>query len=491
MSTASRFLSLMKERGVFPDIVTYNTLLGGWVRSGKLEEARKVFDEMPRLSLAPNSITYSMMIKGYVTKNEVEEALKLYGEMVDKGIRPTEQTYTALLPGLCGEARRLEEAKKLLAEMAERKIALRDLSVSLKLVSGLCDAGLLDEALQTVKTMEIALSSGPNLSHYNVLIESLCREDKFDRAVEVVDEIMEKGLLLDPRSSSSSSSFTAYYPMIEFMCKNGLSRKAEALLRQLMKKGVEDAAVFNALILGHSAENSPELAAAILVIANRRGIAVEGGSYGAMAESFLLRGEAAEAKAMLDGMMEHGLLPSAQLFKSVMEALLRDGRIQTASRLMRSMVERGVHLGENLVDLAQEILEALLVRGHVEEAIGRIELLRMNECSPDVNKLLLVLCEKRKVLMAAKVAEFGLEHDCEIEFSTYDRVLEALREEGKTMKAYTLLHKLKKKGGVVNEKGCRVLIKGLVDEGKVEQADALYRLIFGGNAAKKREEACS
>ncbi|XP_078442939.1 tetratricopeptide repeat (TPR)-like superfamily protein [Wolffia australiana] len=503
MATAARFFSAAKDRGVSPDAVTYNTLLGGWVRCGKLGDAQKVFEEMAQAGLAPNSISYSLLIKGCVVAGELEAALQLYAKMGDKGIRPTEQTYAALLPGLCVEPGRLGEAKRLLDEMAERRIPLRGAaSAVLRLISGLCEAGRSDEALQVLQTAEEGLQARPMLAHCDVLIKSLCAEGRQARAADLARQIVERGLILDPRSSgsiltgdngdggSSSSSSTsppsssslglspgAYIPVIEHLCGNGSTKEAEALFRHLMKRGADDGAAFSALIRGHSAEGAPEAATDMLSIAGRRGIAVEGGALAALAESFLRQGDPAAAKTSLDAMMERGELPSAELFRGVMAALFEDGRVQTASRLMRSMVEKGVKENQ---DLVQRVLEALLSRGHVEEALGRIRMLRLSGCAPDMDGLLLALCDKRKTIPAASAAEFALDEDCDVAVSTLDRVLDALTADGKTMRAYALLCKLKSKGGLMaNQKGCHALVKTLVEQGKTDEADRLYRLVFG------------
>ncbi|MQL99769.1 hypothetical protein Taro_032497 [Colocasia esculenta] len=474
METAARFFAEMKERRITPDIVTYNTLLGGWVRAGKVEDAEKLFEEMRSGEVNPNSITYGLMIKGYVSGGKVEDGLRFFAEMGEKEIKPTEQTYSALLPGLCSEVERVGEAKKLLGEMIERRISTKDGSIYLKLISCLCEAGNLDGALEVVFLME-GLKVRVDLSHYSVLIENLCKGSELDKAVEMLDAVIERGVLLHPRSTSDMPP-SAYNPVIEYMCSNGYTKKAETFFRQLMKKGVTDSVAFNNLIRGHSKEDTPESAVELLAIMNRREVATEGDAYTSLAESFLRKGDPAVAKTTLDGMIEQGHLPGSSLFRSVMEALFDDDRVQTASRLMKSMIEMGIT--ENL-DLVHRILEALLVRGHVEEALGRINLLMMNNCGPDFDSLLASLCDKDKTIAALKLAEFGLERDCDISFSSFDRVLDALSGAQKTLNAYSLLCKIKKKGGVTNKKACQALIKSLIAEGNTKQADILYRLVFG------------
>jgi len=89
--------------------------------------------------------------------------------------------------------------------------------------------------------------------------------------------------------------------------------------------------------------------------------------------SFVSKGEPGDAKTALDSMIEDGHVPYSSLFRSVIESLFEDGRVQTASRVMMIMIDKNAGIEENM-DLVAEILEALLMRGHVEEALGRIDL---------------------------------------------------------------------------------------------------------------------
>nr|CAD1820863.1 unnamed protein product [Ananas comosus var. bracteatus] len=474
MDTAARFFADMKERGIAPDPVAYNTLLNGWVRAKKMDDADKVFAEMARTDCPPNSISYNIMIKGYVSVGRVDDALRLFGEMAAKGLRPSEKTFAALMPGLCDDTSRTAEARKALDEMAERRLTPKDKSIFFRLVSTLCKSGDLDGAVEAHKKSGQFKHVVVDPMQYSVLIESLCKGGNYSSAVQTLDELLEKGTLSDPQTPALGAS--AYNPMIEHLCGNGETKKAETFFRQLMKKGVDDTVAFNNLIRGHAKEGVPESAMEILSIMTRRGVATEAESYALLVDSFLKKGEPADARSALDSMMEQGHMPSPSLFRSVMVALFDDGRVQTASRVMKSMIEKGVK--ENM-DMVHKILEALFMRGHVEEALGRINLMLNNECFPDFDKLLVTLCDSGKAMEAQKLADFGLERDCDISFSSYDRVLDALYVEGKTLPAYSILCKIKAKGGVVDQKGCEALIKSLNAEGNTKQADILSRVLAG------------
>jgi pentatricopeptide repeat protein len=473
MEAAVRVFGDMKDRGVTPDVTTYNTLLNAWVRAGDLESAHKLFDEMPGEGIERNSVSYNVMIKGYVTAEKVEDAVSLFAEMGEKGLRLSEKTFSALMPGLCDDEGKVAEARKAVDNMAELRLTPKDKSVFLRIVMMLCKAGDLDGALEVHKKSGQFKHVLVDPRQYGVLMEGLCAGGKSDAAVEVLDELMEKGTLLSPKSPVLEAS--AYNPVIEYLCSNGSTNKAETFFRQLMKKGVDDKAAFNSLICGHAKEGMPEAAQEILAIMTRRGVPTNPGSHALLVDSFLKKNEPADAKRALDSMMEQGHLPSPALFKSVMMTLFTDGRVQTASRVMKSMIEKGVT--ENM-DIAHKVLEALFVRGHVEEAIGRVNLMVESGCMPDLDKLLIGLCENDRIMEAQKLSDFALDRDFDVSFSTYDRVLEALYTEEKTLPAYSMLCKIKNKGGVVDQKGCDALMESLKSEGYSKQADILSRILM-------------
>ncbi|XP_074286549.1 large ribosomal subunit protein mL102 (rPPR5)-like [Silene latifolia] len=471
--TANRFYEDMKSRGIMPDVVTYNTLINGFYRLNKIEEAEKLFVEMKGKNIAPTVISYTTMIKGYVSSGKVEEVFKMFEEMKGFGINPNAVTYTTLLPGLC-DAMKMSEAQMVLKEMVERHTSPKDNSIFIKLLACQCKLGNLDAAYDVLKSM-IRLSIPTEAGHYGILIENFCKAESHDRAVKLLDKLMEKEIILRPQSTLHMEP-PSYNAIIEYLCNNGKTEKAETLFRQLMKKGVKDPIAFNNLIRGHSKEGNPEAAFDIQKIMINRGVLSEADSYRLLVSSFLEKGVPADAKMVLDSMIENGHYPDSALFRMVMEGLFKDERVQTASRVMKTMLEKGV---KDNMDLAANILEALFMRGHVEEALGRIELLMQSGCGVDIDRLLSVLSQKGKTIAALKLLDFSLERDFTLDFSSYDKVLDSLLAAGKTLNAYSILCKISSKGGSTDQKNTESLIKTLNEEGNTKQADILGRLMTG------------
>ncbi|GFP83166.1 pentatricopeptide repeat-containing protein at2g37230 [Phtheirospermum japonicum] len=473
VETANRFFEDMKSLEIAPDVVTYNTLINGYYRVKKIEESEKYFVEMKGRNIEPTVITYTTLIKGYVSVERFDDALRLFDEMKGFGIKPNAITYSTLLPGLC-DAEKMSEARSVLKEMVENFIAPKDNSIFMRLISGQCKTGDLDAAENVLKAM-IRLSVPTEAGHYGVLIENCCKAGEYDRAVKLLDKLIEKDIILRPQSTLHLEA-SAYNPLIEHLCSNGQTEKAETLVRQLMKTGVQDPIALNSLIRGHSQEGSPDSAFELLKIALRRKVDSEKSAYDSLVQSYLKKSDPAEAKAVLDSMVENGHCPDSSLFRSVMENLFEDGRVQTASRVMMMMLEKGV---TDHKDLIFKILEALFTRGHVEEALGRIEVLMQSGVEPDLDNVLSVLCEKGKTIAALKLLDYGLERDYSIGASSYEKVLDALLAGGKTLNAYSVLCKIMGKGGVSDWSSCKDLIKSLNEEGHSKQADILSRMVLG------------
>ena len=79
-------------------------------------------------NIAPTVISYTTMVKGYVSVGQVDDGLRLFDEMKSFGIKPNDVTYTTLLPGLC-DAEKMPETRSILKEMVEKHIAPKDNSI--------------------------------------------------------------------------------------------------------------------------------------------------------------------------------------------------------------------------------------------------------------------------------------------------------------------------------------------------------------------------
>ncbi|CAH8353452.1 unnamed protein product [Eruca vesicaria subsp. sativa] len=83
----------MPKRGCDPDCYTYGTLISGFFRFGRIDEA-KLFEEMVEKHCSLTVVTYNSMIHGLCEAKNVGEAMRYLEEMKSKDIEPNVFTYS-------------------------------------------------------------------------------------------------------------------------------------------------------------------------------------------------------------------------------------------------------------------------------------------------------------------------------------------------------------------------------------------------------------
>lgn len=119
--TARTMWKKMRGDVITPNVVTYGALINAYCKSGNLDEAMKIYQDMKTGSKVsstkkPNTIIYNTLINAFSKSDKVEVALNLLSDMKDMGVRPNTSTYNSLLKGL-QERRSLDKAFKLMDQM--------------------------------------------------------------------------------------------------------------------------------------------------------------------------------------------------------------------------------------------------------------------------------------------------------------------------------------------------------------------------------------
>ncbi|XP_051130463.1 pentatricopeptide repeat-containing protein At5g42450, mitochondrial-like isoform X2 [Andrographis paniculata] len=84
--------ALMTFNGIHsPNVVSYTTLISGFVKERMFEKAREVFDSMP--DNEKNIVSWNTMIVGYGRAGRNEDVVNLFVEMLRRGTVPSEYTY--------------------------------------------------------------------------------------------------------------------------------------------------------------------------------------------------------------------------------------------------------------------------------------------------------------------------------------------------------------------------------------------------------------
>lgn len=236
---AQKFLKEMIDRGIEPNVVTYNILLNGICRRASLHPdtrfdrtiraANDLLNAMRSRGIEPDATSYSIVLHVYSRAHKPELTVAMFNSMKERGICPTVATYTSVIKCLasCG---RLEDAEGMLDEMARSGVCpspatyncffkeyrgRKDVNGAINLykkmkeidprtVPDIHTYNILVGMFSKLNQMETLLelwndmkdnAIGPDLDSYTLLIHGLCEKKKWREACQFFMEMIEKGFL--------------------------------------------------------------------------------------------------------------------------------------------------------------------------------------------------------------------------------------------------------------------------------------------------------
>ncbi|XP_020596631.1 pentatricopeptide repeat-containing protein At1g31430 [Phalaenopsis equestris] len=124
------------------NVITWTTMVSGYVNVGQLDEAKRLFDRSP----IKDVVLWTAMINGYVQHNEFDEALAMFREMQMKKIKPDKFTIVALLT-LCANVGALDQGKWIHRYIADNNMRI-DNVVSTALIDMYAKCGSVEKSLE-------------------------------------------------------------------------------------------------------------------------------------------------------------------------------------------------------------------------------------------------------------------------------------------------------------------------------------------------------
>ncbi|CAM6085471.1 unnamed protein product [Calypogeia fissa] len=222
---------MQQKEGLKPNVVTYTSLISAYAKHLSSEQAQNVFLRMRKSGLMPNTQTYTALINAYAEGGWHEKAQSAFDNMLSEGLKPTVETYTALLDGYrrAGDLEMVRrvwntikadgceltkityrtimdafakygqfvEARDVMDEFRKRGLE-PDTMIFNMLVNAYARAGLFNKLRKVLWEMQ-AVGCEPDTFTYCTLIYSFIRIRDFTSAFKFDEEMLEKGLMPEPR----------------------------------------------------------------------------------------------------------------------------------------------------------------------------------------------------------------------------------------------------------------------------------------------------
>ncbi|CAL8999591.1 unnamed protein product [Prunus brigantina] len=188
LSILGKFFKL----GLEPNVLTFNTLINGYLLEHRVAEAAALFHKMMRAgNWKPNVVTFGTLIMGFCMRGNNCAAIQLLRKMEERPCKPDLVAYSTIIDSLCKDTQ-VVDALNLFSEMISKGIAPNVITYS-SLMNGVCKLGEWKEAIRLLNET-VSKNIFPDVFTFKVLVDTLCKEGMVVEAEGVVEMMIQRDI---------------------------------------------------------------------------------------------------------------------------------------------------------------------------------------------------------------------------------------------------------------------------------------------------------
>ncbi|KAI0495397.1 hypothetical protein KFK09_021698 [Dendrobium nobile] len=306
---------LFTEPSARADIVAWSAMIAGLAGRGRLDDARKLFEEMPGRDL----IAWNVMITGYCKQGRMASARELFDRVPDRDT----VSWNAMISGYVRSGAAVK-AMDLFDEM-RRADQRPDEVTMLGLISACADSGAIDFGRRIHSALSGATAAGATQSVLlcNALIDMYAKCGIIDGAVQVFRAMRERDV-------------STWNSIIGGLALHGHGRKAVSFFEEMRIAAAArpDEVTFVSVLVACSHGGMVEEGRAYFSLM-RDGYAIEPNvkHYGCMVDMLGRAGRLNDAFGFLDEMKRVcGLKPNAVVWRALLGACKTHGNVELGER---------------------------------------------------------------------------------------------------------------------------------------------------------------
>ncbi|KAI5074072.1 hypothetical protein GOP47_0012085 [Adiantum capillus-veneris] len=336
------------------DVVLGNAVVDMYIKCGALRKAQEVLFDLP----LRNVVTWSTLITGFIQHEQSEETMKCFRRMLSEGVTPNAFTYACILKA-CGITQDIGRGKEIhdevvnqgllekdiilgnalidmyvkcgeltVAERVLEKLPVRDVISWSAMIAGYARQGQGEEALGCFRQMQREGLS-PNAVTYAGILRACGIILESEMGEQIHDEIVHQGLLEGDLMLGTA--------LVEMYAKCGTLTKAQKAFDDLI---VWDLATWNALISGYAQQGQGVEVLNCFERMQIEGLSPDIVSWNTLIGACAQQGLAQEALFCFHEMQEEGTCPNAITFINVLNACSHSGLVDEGQMYFETMIKK-------------------------------------------------------------------------------------------------------------------------------------------------------
>ncbi|XP_077226625.1 tetratricopeptide repeat (TPR)-like superfamily protein [Tasmannia lanceolata] len=387
LETGKEIHSRAIDFGYKDDVFVGSSVLNLYAKCGKMEEAMRVFDEMPKRDL----VSWTTMVTGFAQSGRAVEAIGIYRRMQNEGIEGDGIVMVSLIQA-CANLGDLKLGLSVHGYMIRRDIWM-DVVIETSLVDMYAKNGFLNLASHVFERM-----SHRNVVSWSALISGFAQNGFAGDSLRLLIDMQDEGLKPDLvalvsallacsqigflKLGKSIHGFIARRlefdrisgtAVIDMYSKCGSLSSARLLFDRISSR---DSISWNAMITSYGIHGRGNEALSLFFQMNKTQLKPDQATFASLLSAFSHSGLVEEGRHWFDLMVrEFKIEPSEKHYACMVDLLARAGFVKEAHELIQSMkIEPGVAIWVALLSGC---------RNHRNLELGELVTMKILELKPD------------------------------------------------------------------------------------------------------------
>jgi len=457
------------------DVITYNTLMKGYIAIGQEGEAKQLLAQLSRKGLSATRTSFHGLLNARVNAKDFPAAWKLVAEMQAAGISPNAVTCSILLKGKMSTHSDVIRVLSLIDAMDQPMDDVLFLSV----VEACIRTGRLDLLTkQAEKFMNQDGASSLSAPTYGSMIKAYGHARDLKRVWQFWDQMLFHGV---PPTSITLGCMT------EALVGNGCALEAWTLAAKMREgastKDLVNTVIYSSILKGFAHLRDCDKVMALYEEMKSYGVQANTITFNTILNAFAQGGAMHRVPPLLEDMKTSTppVEPDLVTYSTIVKGFCNAGQLDRALSILSDMKTSGKHVPDEV--MYNSLLGGCAKEHRPDDALQLLDDMRKFNVAPSnytLSMLVKLMGRCRRINQAFTMLEdISKEFDLKINIQVYTCLIQGCFNAGQPGKAMALLEKIVEEGVAPDSMTYTVLVRGCVQGGLLEKAVELVRLAYG------------
>jgi len=457
------------------DVITYNTMMKGYIANGQEATAQKLLLELSDKGLGATRTSYHGLLNARVNARDFTGAWKLVAEMQSQGVTPNAVTCSILLKGKMGSLSDVGRVLTLIDKMDQPM----DEVLFLAVVESCIRTGRLDLlSRQTEKFLAQGAAANLTAPTFGAMIKAYGHARDVKRVWHLWEQMAVHHVLPTPVTLGC---------MVEALVANGRSEEAWQVAQKMWTdaatRPLVNTVIYSSILKGFAQTKDNDKVMAVYEEMKGHGIQANTITFNTILNAFAQGGAMYRVPALLEDMKAASppVEPDIVTYSTIIKGFCNAGNLDRALKVLDDMKISGRHVPDEV--MYNSLLSGCAKEHRPDDALQLLADMRKNNVAPSnytLSMLVKLMGRCRRINQAfTMLDDISKEYGLKINIQVYTCLIQGCFNAGQAARALSLHWQIINEGLAPDAMTYTVLVRGCVQAGLHDKAVEMAKTAYG------------